>query len=419
MNTLKKAGRAIRFLLLTIGSALFGRKSPKPPQSVSSIAELEAYLNKLVEFGAPPGLSLVVAKDGAIVYNKAFGLADGPNKVAATPETVYHWMSLSKIATAIAIVQLHERGSLSIHDEVSTHLPFFKVQYPSDGSEKITIRHLLNHSSGLPDLQGQFNMFHMEGESPPAQVALAKKALADNSSLKFEPGSQGTYINTGSLFLSVIVEKVSGQSFSDYVVEHIFRPLGMEHTDYAYSEEMLRHAAVGSQPNASILNVIVALGSDRFDAAIRETVDGRMWYKGFHLDITGMGGVIGPASDAARFVMAFLNGGELDGARILSPESVAMMTREEHMVEAGPGPTMVYKGLRHGLGWWIWPDGERLRIMHTGAAPGFAVIMQLYPEERLGIVLFGNEFAYGGALPIFAPTVPRDVIAHLAASLDW
>jgi CubicO group peptidase (beta-lactamase class C family) len=361
---------------------------------------------------------LAVAKDGVIVYNKAFGLANGPNRVTATPETVYQWMSLSKIATATAIVQLHERGSLNIHDEVSTHLPFFKVQYPSDGSEKITIQHLLNHSSGLPDLQGVFDMFHMEGESPPAQAALVKKALADNSRLKFEPGSHGTYINTGYLVLSVIVETVSGQSFRDYVVEHIFRPLGMEHSDYVYSEEMIRHAAVGSQPNAAIVNVFVALSNDRLDDAIRETVDARMWYKRFHLDFPGVGGVISPAGDAARFVMAFLNGGELDGARILSPESVAMMTRKEHIVEVKAGPTSVYKGLRHGLGWWIWPDGERLRMMHTGGGPGFAAIMQLYPEERLGIILLGNEFAYGAAMP-FTGTVPRDAIAHLAASLDW
>ena len=418
MNGLKKAGRAIRFLLLTIGSALFGRKSPKPPQSVNSIAELEAYLNKLVEFGAPPGLSLAVAKDGAIVYNKAFGLADGPNKVAATTETVYQWMSLSKIVTSIAIVQLHERGSLSIHDEVSTHLPFFRVQYPSDGSGKITIRHLLNHSSGLPDLQGVFNMFHMEGGSPPAQVDLVKKALADDASLKYEPGSQGTYINTGYLILGAIVENVSGQLFRDYVVENIFRPLRMEHTDYVYSEEMLRHAAVGSQPNAAIVNVFVALSMDRPDAVHRETVDGRMWYKRFHLDLPGAGGVISSAGDAIRFVTAFLNGGELDGARILSPESVAMMTSEEHLVDVAPGPTSIYEGLKHGLGWWIWPEGERMRIMHTGGGPGFAVIMQAYPAERLGIVLLGNEFAYGAALP-FSGTVPRDAIAHLAASLDW
>lgn len=375
-------------------------------------------MNKLVEFGAPPGLSLAVTKDGAIVYNKAFGLVDGPNRVAVTPETVYQWMSLSKIVTATAIVQLHERGSLNIHDEVSKYLPFFKVQYPSDDSEKITIRHLLNHSSGLPDLQGVFDMFHMEGESPPAQAELVKKALADNSSLKYEPGSQGTYINTGYLVLSVIAETVSGQSFRDYVIENIFRPLGMVHTDYVYSEEMIQHAAVGSQPKAAIVNVFVALSSDRFDDVIRETVDGRMWYKRFHLDFPGVGGVISSTGDTARFVMAFLNGGELDGARILSRESVAMMTREEHIVEVKGGPTSVYNGLRHGLGWWTWPDGERLRIMHTGAGPGFAAIMQLYPEEHLGIILLGNEFAYGAALP-FTGTVPRDAIVHLVASLEW
>jgi CubicO group peptidase (beta-lactamase class C family) len=143
-----------------------------------------------------------------------------------------------------------------------------------------------------------------------------------------------------------------------------------------------------------------------------------MWYKRFHLDFPGVGGVISSASDAARFVLAFLNGGELDGARILSPESVAMMTREEFIVEVKGGPTSVHKGLRHGLGWWAWPDGERLRIMHTGGGPGFAAIMQLYPEERLGIILLGNEFAYGAAMP-FTGTVPRDAIAHLAASLNW
>jgi CubicO group peptidase (beta-lactamase class C family) len=95
-----------------------------------------------------------------------------------------------------------------------------------------------------------------------------------------------------------------------------------------------------------------------------------------------------------------------------------MMTREEYIVEVEAGPTSVYKGLRHGLGWWTWPDGERQRLMHTGAGPGFAAIMQPFPEERLGIVLLGNEFAYGAALP-FSGTVPRDAIAHLAASLDW
>jgi hypothetical protein len=87
-------------------------------------------------------------------------------------------------------------------------------------------------------------------------------------------------------------------------------------------------------------------------------------------------------SDVARFVMAFLNGGELDGERILSTQSVAMMSQEGHVAAKG-GPASFYKGVRHGLGWWIWPDGDRRRIMHSGDGPGFSNIMQLYPEEPL------------------------------------
>ncbi len=165
----------------------------------------------------------------------------------------------------------------------------------------------------------------------------------------------------------------------------------------------------------SILSVMLPLVIDDPDTLVRETVDGRMWFHRGHPDFTGAAGVIGPAGDVARFVMAFLNAGELDGARILSPKSVAMLTNESHIVAKG-GPASFYKGLEHGLGWWIWPDGERHRIMHSGDGPGFSNIMQLYPEERLGIIVQGNEWAYGVA---FRGTSTRDAVAHLAARLDW
>ena len=131
MNALQKAGKASKFLLATVGSTPFGAKPPKPPPNANSVTELEAYVNKLVEISTPPGLSLVVAKDGNMVYNKSFGLADGPNRVPATPETVYHWGSMTKMTTAVAIMQLHERGALNIDDPVTKFLPDFSVQYPS------------------------------------------------------------------------------------------------------------------------------------------------------------------------------------------------------------------------------------------------------------------------------------------------
>jgi CubicO group peptidase (beta-lactamase class C family) len=416
MNALQKAGKVSKFFLATVGATLFGEKPPKPPQYVTGVTELEAYVNRLVEIGKPPGLSMAVVKDGRMAYNKSFGTADGPNRVPATAETAYHWGSMTKMITAVAIMRLHERGALSIDDPVTKYLPDFSVQFPSTSSEQITIRHLLNHSSGIGNPPDILKFIHKEDEPFPSQVELAQRILADNSKLKFEPGTQATYTNLGYTVLGAVVEAVAGQPHKDYAVENIFRPLKMKRTDYVYSDETRQYAAVGSQPNGSILSVMLPLMVTDLDSLIREKVNGRMWFEHGNADFSGAAGVIGPASDTARFVMAYLNGGELDGARILSPESVAMMTNEGH-VKAKGGPANFYKGVSHGLGWLIWPDGERLRIMHSGDVPlGFSAIMQLYPEERLGIIVHGNEWAYGTAL---RGVSVRDSIAQLAANIDW
>jgi CubicO group peptidase (beta-lactamase class C family) len=415
MNKLLRAGKATGYLLSAAGSALFGSKPPKPPKGAVSIDDLEAYVNNLVEMDRPPGLSVAVVKDGETVYQKSFGLADGPNNITATPDTVFQWMSMTKMTTAVAIVQLHERKALNIEDPVVKHLPFFKIRYPSEDSEQVTIRHLLNHSSGLANPPGMLGLIHVDGEPYPDQIELAKRLVAENSKLKFEPGTQGTYSNLGYTVLGAIVEVVSGQPHHEYMSEYIFRPLKMENTNHIYTGAMRANAAVGSQPNGNIMSVMLPIAIEDPDALIRETVNGRMWFKSVSPDFSGAAGVNGPAVDTARFVMAFLNGRELNGERILSPESVAMMIQDGHIVAKG-GPASFYKGVKHGLGWWIWPDGNRQRIMHSGDGPGFSNIMQLYPEERLGVIVMGNEWAYGVA---FRGTAIRDSIAYLAANIDW
>ena len=160
MNTkLKKSLRVIGIIiavfvvLIGVAYLTLAPKPLKPPQEVSSLAELEAYLDDLTGFNAdsPPGLSLVVVKGGEIVYQEGFGLADGPQNIPATADTVYNQWSMVKPMTAVAVLQLHEQGLLDIDDPVANYLPFFDVQYPSESSETVTIRHLLNHSSGLGD----------------------------------------------------------------------------------------------------------------------------------------------------------------------------------------------------------------------------------------------------------------------------
>jgi CubicO group peptidase (beta-lactamase class C family) len=417
MNTLQKAGKASKFLLATVGSTLFGPKPPKPPEQVNSTAELEEFLNKLIEISRPPGLSLVVVKDGRIVYNKSFGLADGPNRISATPQTIFHWGSMTKPTTATAIMQLREHGELNIDDPVTNYLPDFNVEYPSNSSEPITIRHLLTHSSGIGDPGNMLEFVHMEGEPFPDQIELALRLIAGNNKLQFEPGTDARYTNLGYTVLGAVVQAVAQQPHNEYAVEYIFRPLKMEHADYIYNGETRQYAAAGSQPNGTISSAMIPMMGIDTDVWVRESVDGRMWFEHGNADFTGAAGVRSPTSDAARFVMAFLNGGELDGAQILSEESVEMMFHEGHIEPTGGQTASLYKGLKHGLGWMIWPDGDRLRIMHPGGVPmGFSATMQLYPEENLGIIIHGNEWAYGVN---FRGTSIMDSIVQLAANMNW
>ncbi len=417
MNTVQKVGRASKHLFAALGTTLFGSKPPKPPERANNITELETYVNQLVAMSKPPGLSLVVVKDAEIVYNKSFGLADGPNKIPATRETIYHWGSMTKPTTATAIMQLQERDQLSIDDPVTEYLPDFHVQYPSDSSERIRIRHLLNHSSGLSDPGDMLENVHLEGEPFPSQVELLHRLFAGNNKLKFEPGTNASYTNLGYTVLGAVVEVIAGQSHRDYAVENIFRPLKMEHTNYIYSDEMSQSAAVGSQPNGDFTSVMLPIMNVDSDAWTRETVNGRMWFRHGNADFTGAAGVRSPTSDAARFAMAFLNGGELDGTRILSPESVSTMFTEGYIAPKGGQTASLYKGVIHSLGWMIWPDRARLRIMHPGSVPmGFSATMQLYPQDNLGIVIHGNEWAYG--VNFFGTSI-MDSIVQLAANMDW
>ncbi|MBL8103575.1 MAG: beta-lactamase family protein, partial [Anaerolineales bacterium] len=176
-------------LFLTVGLYAFTPHPPAKPQQVANVTELETYLHQLTDSGNPPGLSIVIVKDGEIVYNNAFGYADAPRKIKATPDTVYHWWSMTKIPTAIAIMQLQEQGKLTLDDEVTKHLPWFEVKYPSSTSPTITIRHLLQHTAGMRNpIPAMIGWVHYD-DITPNQTDVLKKYLPEFNSLEFEPGA--------------------------------------------------------------------------------------------------------------------------------------------------------------------------------------------------------------------------------------
>jgi len=421
-SKMKKILRAIGIVivvlvvLIGVGYLTLVARPLKPPQAVSNLAELEAYLDDLTGHNpdSPPGLSLVVVKDGEIVYQKGFGLADGPRNIPATADTVYNQWSMVKPMTAVAVLQLHEQGLLDIDDPVADYLPFFEVQYPSESSETITIRHLLNHSAGfrnnVPEIMG---WIHFDGDPEWNQTELIKEKLPDYAELAYEPGTEGLYTNVGYMVLTAVIEAASGQTYQQYMIDHIFKPLGMDQTNWTYTEAMIAKEATGAHPSLDFQAQLLpfVMEKEKRDALIREKRDGVMWFNHVYTDQKGPTGPIGPPTDTARFILAYLNGGELDGQRILSAESVAMLTNESHIMPGNTPEAAQYKDydeVFHGLGWFYVVEGDDFFITHAGGGPGFAANMRLYPDRDLGVVVLAN-----------GTYLANEEIFDLVASLDW
>jgi CubicO group peptidase (beta-lactamase class C family) len=173
-----------------------------------------------------PGCALGVYRDGRMLYEKGYGLANIEENVAITPRSVFDIGSTSKQFSASSILLLEKQGKLSVNDDVRKYVP----ELPDYG-QKITILHLLNHTSGLRDYLVLFEMAGINIDTVTTdEDALA--LIARQKALNFTPGSQYLYSNSGFFLLSVIVKRVSGKTLKDFAAENIFTPLGMTHTQY-------------------------------------------------------------------------------------------------------------------------------------------------------------------------------------------
>jgi CubicO group peptidase (beta-lactamase class C family) len=200
--------------------------------------ELDAYLQKLASADLFSG-TVLVAKDGKPFYRKAFGIANkdfnAPNRI----DTKFNLGSMNKMFTSVAIAQLVERGKLSFDDSLAKFLP----EYPDkESAQKIKIKHLLSHTSGLGSY---FNQKFFESSRENYRTVDDLMKLAEGEKLQFEPGSKWRYSNTGMLVLGKVIEKASGQSYFDYIRENIYRPAGMTNSDCYELDQINQNLAVG------------------------------------------------------------------------------------------------------------------------------------------------------------------------------
>lgn len=384
----------VLLIVAVMGLYAFAPHPPATPKQVKDANELESYLTQLVSSGNPPGLSVLVVKDGQIVYNNAFGYADQPRHIRTTPNTVYHWWSMTKIPTAIAIMQLREQGKVELDEPVKKYLPWFNVIHPSENNPIITVRNLLQHTSGLPDtIPAMVGWVHYD-DGTRNQTDVLKEHLPEFNTLKSEPGSKAVYSNLNYMVLGAIIESVSGQTYETYIAQNILQPLGMSLTSFVYSQAMAEHEAAGTLPVVHFYTPLLRTVLDP-RTLIRERQGKLLWMNQVYIDATPSTGLIGSAPDAARLMMAYLNKGSLEGKRILSPESISLLT-----------DTAPIQG--HGLGWFIGASNQNRYIEHAGGGPGFATMMRLYPNAALGIVVLAN-----------GTDLDREGLMDLLANVDW
>jgi len=339
---------AVLFLLILCGRST-AQTQPQPlPSNVK--AQVDKVFEKWDKSDSP-GCALGVYRDGQIIYKHGYGMANLNDDVAITPATVFHVASMSKQFTAASIVLLAQQGKLSLDDDVLKYIP----ELPDFG-ERITIRHLVHHTSGLRD---QWSLLGLAGWRYSLDLITdddVMSVMTRQKDLNFKPGEKHVYCNTGYTLMGLIVKRVSGMSLREFTAKNIFEPLGMTHTHFRDDHaEIVKHNALGYAQEDK--NKPFRLSVTNFDTvgatSLHTTVeDLQLWDENFYDPRVG-----GPA-----FLQQMLERGKLNNGEQLDYAFGLVVGK--------------YKGLP--------------TVDHAGGDAGYRSDMTRFPEQHFSAAVLCN-----------------------------
>jgi CubicO group peptidase (beta-lactamase class C family) len=306
-------------------------------------AKVDAYMQPYVEGNNFSG-SILIARGGKVLVSKGYGVANYELAVANTPATRFHIASLSKTFTAAAILMLEERGQLRVEDALAKFIP----DYPN--GDKITIHHLLTHTSGIPNVN-DFPVYDQKSKSRLSLTEIIQ--MFKDKPLEFTPGARYRYSNSNYNLLAFIIEKVSGKSYGEFLKENIFQPLGMNDTaNDDGSDELIPNRASGYVPvgmreveNAPYLNWSVK---------------------------TGNGSLYSTVGDLYKWDRALYT------EKILKKSTLDRMFTD-------------YGGF--GYGWRVRKHFDRRVTAMTGRSPGFTSSVERFVDDDVCIILAANTYS--------------------------
>ena len=321
-----------------------------------------------------PGLSLAVTDAERLLVAETFGHRDVAARRPTTPDTRYLWFSMSKIATATAAMRLVDTGQLDLEAPVDSVVPGFR----SGPGRSPVIRQLLDHTAGVGNPLPLRWILTADSSSDDARSAAAA-VLARHGRPRRAPGGPARYSNIGYLVLAEAIERSSGQRFEDFVRRAVLEPAGMSSTGYAVpvGDQLATGYVRLPRPLGPLLRAVVP------SAVVGDRSGDQMSLRPFRVAGAGYGGLIGTAADAARLLRLHLADGEIDGNRVLAPETARSMRQIRT-----PGTPFDL-----GLGWFRRAadrDARPTFVEHWGTGAGFWNAMRMYPDLGLGIVVMAN-----------------------------
>ncbi len=334
-------------------------KTAAPGQHALEAADLEAFFDGIIplqlERSDIAGASVMVMQNGQVLLSKGYGYADLKNKKPVDPAaTIFRLASISKLFTWVSVMQLVEQGKIDLDTDVNHYLDF---QIRPAFSQPVTLRNLMTHTGGFEE-----EVRDIIVTDPKQPITLRDFLIRNQPQRIFPPGNIPAYSNYGVGIAGYIVQRVSGQPFEQYVEQHIFKPLKMEHSTFY-------------QPPPAPLRRLPSEGypSDTEKPPI-----------GFEIfNPVSAGGVSSTAADMGRFGQALLNGGEHDGSRILKPETLQTMWTPQFRSSDQMPPICMgfYETWRNQLHW----------IGHEGDLVAFHSLFMLEPSKKLMLFISYNS----------------------------
>ncbi|WP_052496481.1 serine hydrolase domain-containing protein [Pedobacter lusitanus] len=326
-----------------------------PQKNHKDFHEIENYLQTLIDTGNVPGIAIAITSGQDIVYSKGFGVTNVQTKEKLEPWHNFHIASISKTFTAAAVMQLAEKGKLDINKPLTTYLPYFRL---NDGRyQTITIKQMLNHTSGMPDVQNYEWEKAIEDEGAAERYT---RSLADQKMIS-DPGAEFHYSNIAYDVMGDLIAKVSGMPFEKYVKENILNPLEMNQSSFYFPE-------VKNNPRTSPHTNKPPVVSSVYP------------YNRMHSPSSTLNTNI---QELSHWAIANLNQGQYKNKQIISPATYTMMITPTFSVD----PTIKASV---GLSWFMYPYKGMMNYTHDGGDVGYRSVLTLIPEKKLGIILLSN-----------------------------